>query len=197
MPRCCWRSPLVCCWCFPPGSALRCRCGCGRGSRFCAGWALFLRAPQALRRWGLLAGVIVYLVVLFICQRNFLAGAQQCAGNIAQSLNARLGSALPVAQGRQCRRSWGCFCCWLPCPLPGRWPLRPSPPGADALLLDSDAAARCCAAGAGRGRACCARLPAAVGRLDGAWAASCSVQRRALWGRRDTRKLPPEPLPPL
>ena len=66
---------------------------------FCAGWALFLRAPQALRRWGLLAGVIVYLVVLFICQRNFLAGAQQCAGNIAQSLNARLGSALPVAQG--------------------------------------------------------------------------------------------------
>ena len=23
---------------------------------FCAGWALFLRAPQALRRWGLLAG---------------------------------------------------------------------------------------------------------------------------------------------
>ena len=66
---------------------------------FCAGWALFLRAPQALRRWGLLAGVIVYLVVLFICQRNFLAGAQQCAGNIAQNLNARLGSALPVAQG--------------------------------------------------------------------------------------------------
>ena len=91
---------------------------------FCAGWALFLRAPQALRRWGLLAGVIVYLVVLFICQRNFLAGAQQCAGNIAQSLNARLGSALPVAQGAV-RRSWGCFCCWPPCPLLGRWPLRP------------------------------------------------------------------------
>ena len=73
---------------------------------FCAGWALFLRAPQALRRWGLLAGVIVYLVVLFICQRNFLAGAQQ-----------------PPTGQRQ--RSWGCFCCWPPCPLPGRWPLRP------------------------------------------------------------------------
>ena len=101
---------------------------------FCAGWALFLRAPQALRRWGLLAGVIVYLVVLFICQRNFLAGAQQCAGNIAQSLNARLGSALPVAQGGSAAQL-GLFLLLAALPVTGALAaaaLR----RADALLLD-------------------------------------------------------------
>ena len=101
---------------------------------FCAGWALFLRAPQALRRWGLLAGVIVYLVVLFICQRNFLAGAQQCAGNIAQSLNARLGSTLPVAQGGSAAQL-GLFLLLAALPVTGALAaaaLR----RADALLLD-------------------------------------------------------------
>lgn len=83
--RCCWRSSFglllvlstgfgiaVPLWVWPAAAA------------FCAGWALFLRAPQAARL-GVLAGVIVYLVVLFICQRNFLAGAQQCAGNLPKA----------------------------------------------------------------------------------------------------------------
>ena len=151
---------------------------------FCAGWALFLRAPQALRRWGLLAGVIVYLVVLFICQRNFLAGAQQCAGNIAQSLNARLGSALPVAQGGSAAQL-GLFLLLAALPVTGALAaaaLR----RADALLLDLmllPVVVLLALAGAAPAVPACLLLLAG---WMGAWAASCSVQRRALWGRRDT-----------
>ena len=76
----------------------------------------------------------MYLVVLFICQRNFLAGAQQCAGNIAQNLNARLGSALPVAQGGSAAQL-GLFLLLAALPVTGALAaaaLR----RADALLLD-------------------------------------------------------------
>ena len=143
---------------------------------FCAGWALFLRAPQALRRWGLLAGVIVYLVVLFICQRNFLAGAQQCAGNIAQSLNARLGSALPVAQGGSAAQL-GLFLLLAALPVTGALAaaaLR----RADALLLDLmllPVVVLLALAGAAPAVPACLLLLAG---WMGAWAASCSVQRR-------------------
>lgn len=162
---------------------------------FCAGWALFLRAPQALRRWGLLAGVIVYLVVLFICQRNFLAGAQQCAGNIAQSLNARLGSALPGGPGRQCGAAGAVFAAGRLARYRGAGRCGPAPCGCPAA--GSNAAARCCAAGAGRGRACCACLPAAVGRLDGGVGGFLLGAAAGLVGQAQYRKLPPEPLPPL
>ena len=143
---------------------------------FCAGWALFLRAPQALRRWGLLAGVIVYLVVLFICQRNFLAGAQQCAGNIAQSLNARLGSALPVAQGGSAAQL-GLFLLLAALPVTGALAaaaLR----RADALLLDLmllPVVVLLALAGAAPAVPACLLL--LVGWME-AWAASCSGQRR-------------------
>ena len=44
---------------------------------WCAGWCLFGRLPRRVQRLGLLAGSLVYLVGLFLCQRSFLAGARQ------------------------------------------------------------------------------------------------------------------------
>ena len=151
---------------------------------FCAGWALFLRAPQALRRWGAAGGGDCVSCGVVHLPAELLAGAQQCAGNIAQSLNARLGSALPVAQGGSAAQL-GLFLLLAALPVTGALAaaaLR----RADALLLDLmllPVVVLLALAGAAPAVPACLLLLAG---WMGAWAASCSVQRRALWGRRDT-----------
>ena len=65
---------------------------------WCAGWCLFGRLPRRVQRLGLLAGSLVYLVGLFLCQRSFLAGARQFGAAVAASLNERFNANL--APGR-------------------------------------------------------------------------------------------------
>ena len=151
---------------------------------FCAGWALFLRAPQALRRWGLLAGVIVYLVVLFICQRNFFG---RCAAVRREHCPKPERPPWQRAAGGPGRSAaqLGLFLLLAALPVTGALAaaaLR----RADALLLDLmllPVVVLLALAGAAPAVPACLLLLAG---WMGAWAASCSVQRRALWGRRDT-----------
>ena len=139
---------------------------------FCAGWALFLRAPQALRRWGA-------AVRREHCPKPERPPWQRAAGG----------------PGRQCGAAGAVFAAGRLARYRGAGRCGPAPCGCPAA--GSNAAARCCAAGAGRGRACCARLPAAVGRLDGGVGGFMLGAAAGLVGQARYRKLPPEPLPPL
>ena len=66
---------------------------------WCAGWCLFGRLPRRVQRLGLLAGSLVYLVGLFLCQRSFLAGARQFGAAVAASLNERFNANLAATAG--------------------------------------------------------------------------------------------------
>ena len=66
---------------------------------WCAGWCLFGRLPRRVQRLGLLAGSLVYLVGLFLCQRSFLAGARQFGAAVAASLNQRFNANLAATAG--------------------------------------------------------------------------------------------------
>ena len=66
---------------------------------WCAGWCLFGRLPRRVQRLGLLAGSLVYLVGLFLCQRSFLAGARQFGAAVAASLNQRFNANLSATAG--------------------------------------------------------------------------------------------------
>lgn len=92
---------------------------------FCAGWALFLRAPQAPAPLGAAGGGdCVSCGVVHLPAELFGRGAavrrEHCPKPERPPWQCAAGGPRAAV-----RRSWGCFCCWPPCPLPGRWPLRP------------------------------------------------------------------------
>lgn len=151
---------------------------------WCAGWCLYGRLPQKQRRWLLLAGSLVYLVGLFLCQRSFLAGARVFAGAAAQSLNTRFNASLPVAAGGT-PAQLGLFLLLAALPLCGLLALAALGRG-DILFLNLMLLP---AAGflllAGGEVSVFGWLALLLGWL-GALTASCAVRRRALWGGADT-----------
>lgn len=151
---------------------------------WCAGWCLFGRLPQRLRRLGLLAGSLVYLVGLFLCQRSFLAGARQFGAAVAVSLNERFNANLSTAAGGT-PAQLGLFLALAALPLVGLLALA-ALRRADILLLNLlllPAAVFLLLAGSTVSTPCWLLL--AVGWL-GALAASRAVRRRALWGAAES-----------
>ena len=151
---------------------------------WCAAWCLFGRLPQRTRRVVLLAGSLVYLVGLFLCQRSFLAGARQLAGAAAESLNARFNASLTVMTGGTAGQ-FGLFLVLAALPLTGLLALA-ALRRADVLFLNLlllPAAVFLLLAGS------VVSVPGwlllAVGWLA-ALAASRAPRRRALWGKPDS-----------
>lgn len=151
---------------------------------WCAGWCLFGRLPRRGQRLGLLAGSLVYLVGLFLCQRSFLAGARQFGAAVAASLNERFNANLAAAAGGT-PAQLGLFLALAALPLVGLLALA-ALRRADILLLNLlllPAAVFLLLAGSAVSTPCCLLL--AVGWL-GALAASRAVRRRALWGAAES-----------
>ena len=151
---------------------------------WCAGWCLFGRLPQRVRRLSLLAGSLVYLVGLFLCQRSFLAGARQLGAAVATCLNERFNANLAAAAGGT-PAQLGLFLALAALPLTGLLALA-ALRRADILLLNLlllPAAVFLLLAGSTVSTPCWLLL--AVGWL-GALAASRAVRRRALWGKAES-----------
>lgn len=151
---------------------------------WCAGWCLYGRLPLRLRRWLLLAGSLLYLAGLFLCQHSFLAGARAFAGAAAESMNVRFHASLPVAAGGT-PAQLGLFLVLIALPLCGLLALA-ALRRADVLLLNLlllPAAVFLLLAGSS------VSVPGwlllMLGWL-GALAGSRAVRRRALWGDADT-----------
>ena len=147
---------------------------------WCAGWCLFGRLPRRVQRLGLLAGSLVYLVGLFLCQRSFLAGARQFGAAVAASLNQRFNANLAAAADGT-PAQLGLFLALAALPLAGLLALA-ALRRADILLLNLlllPAAVFLLLAGSNVSTPCWLLL--AVGWL-GALAGSRAVRRRALWG---------------
>ena len=151
---------------------------------WCAGWCLFGRLPRRVQRLGLLAGSLVYLVGLFLCQRSFLAGARQFGAAVAASLNERFNANLAATAGGT-PAQLGLFLALAALPLAGLLALA-ALRRADILLLNLlllPAAVFLLLAGSNVSTPCWLLL--AVGWL-GALAASRAVRRRALWGAAES-----------
>ena len=100
---------------------------------FCAGWALFLRAPQALRRWGLLAGGdCVSCGVVHLPAELFGRGAavrrEHCPKPERPPWQRAAGG-----PGRQCGAAGAVLLLAALSRYRGRWPLRPAPCGDEEL----------------------------------------------------------------
>ena len=157
---------------------------------WCAGWCLFGRLPRRVQRLGLLAGSLVYLVGLFLCQRSFLAGARQFGTAVAASLNERFNANLAATAGGT-PAQLGLFLALAALPLAGLLALA-ALRRADILLLNLlllPAAVFLLLAGSNVYTPCWLLL--AVG-WPGALAGSRAVRRRALWGGGGVRNLPPQ-----
>ncbi len=141
-------------------------------------------AARRVQRLGLLAGSLVYLVGLFLCQRSFLAGARQFGAAVAASLNQRFNANLAATAGGT-PAQLGLFLALAALPLAGLLALA-ALRRADILLLNLlllPAAVFLLLAGSNVSTPCWLLL--AVGWL-GALAGSRAVRRRALWGAAES-----------
>lgn len=152
----------------------------------CPVWLALHRAPlpNAARRGVTLALAVGYLVLLFVLQRTFLAGAQQCADAVRLCLNTRFDANFAVVTSPIPAQS-GLFVLLAAIPVTAflaavtAW-------HADALLLGlALLPVMVFTLLAGTGSAVLGWLLLLPGWL-GACAAARSVQRKRLWGGKDS-----------